>query len=512
MFEIKKSDLAGRIGILYTKHGKVETPAFVPVINPVKQTISTKKILQIGFDLVITNAYITLKHYGKEASKSGIHKIINYDKSVMTDSGGYQVLEYGKVDADPKEIASFERNIRPDLAIPLDKPTGYGLTKKKAKSFVDQTLKVSRETLQTSDDAEPVWVGPIQGGEHFDLVRRSTKALVKYGFKMLALGSPVELLESYQYKLLANMIITAKKQMPSSMPLHIFGVGHPLTIPLVVALGCDTFDSASYMLYAKGDRYITEGGTKKLGEIAYFSCTCEVCSSYTPKEILDLKREERVDKVALHNLLVIKSEVDRVKQAIYEGRLWEYVLKKARSHPKLYEIIEIFTKNHGYFASTTPRFKERAVFLFSKEDQFRPEVMAFHRIVRRFRTKKDALVIVSDTTLKPFYLSAEYYNLKKKFANQNVQFCQFNPFLGLIPLEISDLYPSAHYIMPRNIYEPQDFSEFAETWKKFFSKNKFKSIHVEDDDFLRFYTRMLPKKIKIKFFKKLKIRKKVRTV
>ena len=61
MFEIKYSDLAGRIGVLHTNHGKIETPSFVPVIHPVKQTIPAKKIKEIGFDVVITNAYITMK-------------------------------------------------------------------------------------------------------------------------------------------------------------------------------------------------------------------------------------------------------------------------------------------------------------------------------------------------------------------------------------------------------------------------------------------------------------------
>jgi len=397
LFEIKKNDLAGRIGILYTKHGKVETPTFVPVIHPVKQTIPSKKIREIGFDLVITNAYITRKHFGEEAGR--IHDIINYDGAVMTDSGGYQVLEYGKVDITPKDIASFERNLETDIAIPLDKPTSYGLGKAKAKSFVEQTLRVSKETLEESKETDPMWVGPIQGSEHFDLVKKSTRALVKYGFKMLALGSPVELMESYEYEILAKMIITAKKQMPSSIPLHLFGAGHPLTIPLAVALGCDTFDSASYILYAKDDRYITEDRTLRLDKITYFSCNCEICSKYTPKEILELDKKDRIDIIGLHNLLTIKSEVDRVKQAILEGRLWEYVLKKAHSHPKLYEIIQVFTKNHDFFINTTPRFKEKAVFLFSKEDQFRPEIISYHRAVRRFRTKRDILMILPESVI-----------------------------------------------------------------------------------------------------------------
>jgi len=142
LFEILKSDLSGRIGKIYTNHGVIETPAYVPVIHPVKQTIPSKKIKEIGFDLVITNAYITKNHYGDEAIKKGIHKIIDFDGAIMTDSGGYQVLEYGDVDVLPPEMANFEKGILTDFAIPLDKPTGYGLPRKKAEAYVNHTLKI----------------------------------------------------------------------------------------------------------------------------------------------------------------------------------------------------------------------------------------------------------------------------------------------------------------------------------------------------------------------------------
>ena len=501
MFEIKKSDLAGRIGLLHTNHGEVETPAYVPVVHPVRQSIPPKKLREMGFDLIITNAYITLNNYGQEAVRRGIHDIINYDGAVMTDSGGFQVLEYGKVDVEPKEMAAFEQNIRTDFAIPLDRPTGYGLSKKKAKSYVDHTLKVSKETLDQSEKNGQVWIGPIQGGEHFDLVKRSTKTLVEYGFEMLALGSPVEFMESYEYKLLAKMIITAKKQMPDSIPLHLFGAGHPLTIPLAVALGCDTFDSASYMLYARKGRYIMDDVTTKLDEVSYFSCSCEVCAKHTPKELLALESEDKINKLALHNLFAIKAEVERVKEAIHEGRLWEYVLKKARSHPKLFETVSVFTEDPSYFVDRTPRFKEKAVFLFSKEDQFRPEITLFHRLVRKFKSEKNTLVIIPDGTMRPFYLSKEYNDLKKKFAKkyEDVQFCQFNPFLGIIPLEISDMYPAAHYVMPRMQYEPKEFPEFEKTWKAFFANNNFKMAYMAKDEFLKYHASILPKKIK-KFY------------
>lgn len=91
-FEIRHTDLAARIGILDTPHGHVETPAFVPVVHPVRQSISPSFLKGLGFEILITNAYIALRHYGHEAIDKGIHHILNYDGTIMTDSGGYQVL------------------------------------------------------------------------------------------------------------------------------------------------------------------------------------------------------------------------------------------------------------------------------------------------------------------------------------------------------------------------------------------------------------------------------------
>lgn len=502
MFEILKTDLAARIGILHTNHGKVETPAFVPVIHPVTQKIPAQKLRKMGFDLVITNAYITMKRHGEDAVRRGIHDIINYDGSIMTDSGGYQVLEYGEVDVSAADMASFEQKIMTDIAIPLDKPTGYGLAKKRAQSYVDHTLKISKETIDAKADNGQIWVGPIQGAEHYDLVKKSTKALIDYGYPMLALGSPVEVMEAYEYRILAKMIVSAKRLIPDSIPLHLFGAGHPLTIPIAIALGCDTFDSASYMLYAKHDRYISEDRTGHLSEIQYFSCNCEVCTKYTPKEMSALPQEERICQIALHNLYSIKAEVDRSKEAIHEGRLWEYIVKKVRAHPKLFESLDVFTDNADFLMGGTPKFKEKAVFLYSHEDQFRPEILAYHNAVRNFRTKKDKVAIIRDSDTRPFYLSRDYSEIKRKLKSDEIQYCQYNPFLGLIPLEISDLYPAAQYVMSRQKFSPSDFSEFEKTWKTFFAKNKFKTIYLEDDQFLKHYSKMLPKKCKTKFIQK----------
>ena len=376
-------------------------------------------------------------------------------------------------------MAKFEMDIMTDFAIPLDKPTGFGLSKKIAKEYVDHTLRVCKTTIKNKKNNGQIWIGPIQGSEHPELVKRSTNELIKMGYQMLALGSPVEFMESYEYKLLAEMIIAAKKNIPASIPLHLFGAGHPLTIPLAVALGCDTFDSASYMLYAKHDRVITEDGTRRLEELEYFPFDCEVSSKYKPKELLGMKKEERIDQIALFNLYSIKAEVDRVKQAIREGRLWEYTMKKARAHPKLFETIDTILDNTKFLQDGTPKFKEKAIFLFGPEDQYRPEVKRYHEYVKKFRTKKKILVITKDPTVKPVFSSYGYKKLRKKFKDGDaVQFCNYNPFLGIIPIEISDIFPASHYVMTRREFEPEKFPTFLKIWSDFFSKNKFDVVYL----------------------------------
>ena len=479
MFEVRYSDLAARIGKLETPHGVVETPAFVPVVHPVRQTVSTQFLKRMSFDIVITNAYITLRHYGDIARKRGIHNIIGYDGAVMTDSGGYQVLEYGSVEVEPAAMAQFEKDIKSDIPIPLDKPTGYGLDYERAKEYVNTTLKNAQETLSVVGDTDAIWVGPIQGAEHYDLVEHSARSLDVMGFKLMALGSPVELMEAYEFATLARMIVAAKKVIPAK-PIHLFGAGHPLTIPLAIALGCDMFDSASYMLYAKDGRYMTPSGTVRLDELVYLSCQCPICSSQSLQELRGMQTDECVVEVAKHNLHVLKAEVDAVKQAIMDGRLWEYVMQKARAHPKLMEAARLF-KDLEMLEDGTPLFKERALFFYDAIDQHRPEARRFRRSVASFQSRTKKLVLCPEGQLHPFYSTRIYREMVKRFSD--AQICSYNPFLGIIPAEISDVYPASHNLTTRSEHRPDDYPTFIESLKEF--AGKYEETIIVADDFMK---------------------------
>jgi 7-cyano-7-deazaguanine tRNA-ribosyltransferase len=487
LFEVRYSDLAGRIGKIKTPSGTFETPAFIPVIHPVSQSVEIDFLKKLGFEAVITNAYITLKKYGDLAREKGIHKIINFDGPVMTDSGGYQVLEYGSIEPEPSFIAQFEDDIKSDICVPLDKPTGYGLRYDVAERYVNETLKNSQETLnliKSNNNRNAVWVGPVQGAEHLDLVKRSAGQLDEMGYEMMALGSPVQLLEAYEFAILADMVAALKSKVPSK-PVHLFGAGHPLTIPWAVALGCDTFDSASYMLYARDNRYMHPNGTSRLDKLSYLSCQCPICINMTIREFVDLEYKDRTDKLAKHNLYILRGEVLSVKQAIMEGRLWEYVGQKARAHPKLMEAYKLFL-NYKYLEDGTPIFKKKAIFFMETSDQYRPEASRIRRIFDSFSTNKKKIILYPDTQVSPFYSSHEYHKLYKKFSD--FQICAYNPFIGIIPAEISDIYPAAHNLIAKkkfNLHDAKDYPTFVGSFEKILTHDYFDEIIIIADEFMQ---------------------------
>src|SRR3990170_4176141 len=111
-FEIKEKDLLARIGKLKTKSGTVETPLLFPVINPSIQPITPKRLREeFGFEAVITNAYILKKRYQNKPIEEGLHKFLNFNGAIMTDSGAYQILVYGGVAVSQAEIVEYQERI-----------------------------------------------------------------------------------------------------------------------------------------------------------------------------------------------------------------------------------------------------------------------------------------------------------------------------------------------------------------------------------------------------------------
>ena len=131
-----------------------------------------------------------------------MHKFLNYDGAVMTDSGAYQILIYGDIDVSQKEIVAYQEGIGSDIATILDIPTGWKVTKEQAEITVAETLKRAKDFFKIKTRDDILWVGPVQGGKHLDLVASSAIEMGKLPFQIHALGSPTEVMESYRYDVL----------------------------------------------------------------------------------------------------------------------------------------------------------------------------------------------------------------------------------------------------------------------------------------------------------------------
>jgi 7-cyano-7-deazaguanine tRNA-ribosyltransferase len=454
-FEIKEKDLLARIGKLKTKSGTVETPLLFPVINPVIQPVSPRKIRDdFGFEALITNAYILKKHFQNQPIEKGLHKFLDFDGAIMTDSGAYQILVYGDIETSPKEIVEYQERIDTDIATILDIPTGWKITKAHAEQTVNETLKRAKQlfNIKTRDDI--LWVGPVQGGRHLDLVAKSAVKMKKLPFQIYALGSPTEVMENYRFDVLVDMIMTAKMNLPIEKPLHLFGAGHPFMFALAVALGCDFFDSAAYAIYARENRYMTENGTHRLNELDYFPCTCPKCTRISPKQALELPQKEREVFLAEHNLYVCNAELKRIKQTIKDGRLWEYLEMRAHGHPALLQAVKRLGRYQEFIEKHAPSVKDSGLFFFNSTGLMRPEVVHYRKnLTESYAKPKQAkiLLLLPQTQTKPFHKSQEYKQIAKLLSNEpkektgKVHVCFYAAPFGVVPIELDEVYPLSQH-------------------------------------------------------------------
>jgi len=453
-FELRERDLLARIGRLKTKSGTVETPLFLPVINPTRETVTPREIwTEFSCKMLITNAYIIKKNMAETAKERGVHRLLDFPGVVMTDSGAYQILAYGRVDITPTEIVRFQEEINTDVATILDIPTGWKVSKEQAQRTVDETIKRAKglESLKTRNDI--AWVGPVQGGHYLDLVAASAQEMAKLPFEVYALGSPTPVMEQYLFDVLVDMVLTAKMHLPPSRPFHLFGAGHPFMFSLAVALGCDLFDSGAYSIFARGDRYLTEHGTVRLKKLEHLPCSCPVCAKKEPKDLREMPKGERENELTRHNLYICFAEMREIKQAIVEGRLWEHLEMRAHGHPALYQALRHLRRYGEYIEQHSPIAKRSGLFFFSSVGLARPEVIHHRkRLLERYSPLGGVkvLLLVPDSDSRPFRskrlkraIAGAYERLAVEKDEAHV--CIYAPPFGVIPTELVDVYPLGQY-------------------------------------------------------------------
>lgn len=446
MFEVKHKDNLGRTGKFTIADHKIKTPTLMPVVHPGKMTIDVKSL---GAEIVITNAYIIYKNdeLREKALKMGVHRLIGFDGPIVTDSGSFQLSEYGSIDVDNKEIVEFQEAIGSNIGTSLDIPTPPYAGYEKAKRDLKVTIQRAEESLNYRK--KMMLNAVVQGSTYPELRSECARRLSTMDFDVHPIGAVVPLLESYQYKDLVDVVMATVEFLPPSRPRHLMGAGHPMFFSLAVSMGCDLFDSAAYMLYADDDRLLSSSGTYKLEDLQEMPCSCNICVEYTPRELKSMEKDDRRDLIATHNLYISFAEIRRIRQAIADGNLMEFVEQRCRSHPRLLDAYRRFLDYQELIEKYDPVSKKSAFFYGGPESLKRVEVYRHLKRMKRLHRKRG--VVLLPACEKPY--SANLPQMDILFSSAPVEVDEWDfmvvdiPF-GLIPLTLDEFYPLAQSESP----------------------------------------------------------------
>ncbi|MDJ1431168.1 tRNA guanosine(15) transglycosylase TgtA [Halostagnicola sp. A-GB9-2] len=438
-FELQDTDAGGRIGELTVPRAgvTVETPALLPVINPNLDTISPRRLAdEFGAEILITNSYIIYNtdDVRERALSEGLHEVLDFPGAIMTDSGSFQLSEYGEITVTTEEILQFQADIGSDIGTPVDIPTPPDVSREQARDELE-TTKDRLEIAEGVDVGEMLINAPVQGSTYPDLREEASRHADATDLDVFPVGAVVPLMNDYRYDDMIDVVAAAKRGLGADAPVHLFGAGHPMMFALAVAMGCDLFDSAAYALYARDDRYLTVRGTQHLEDIEYFPCSCPVCIEHSPEEVRSLSNKEREKTLAAHNLHVTFGEIRRIKQAIRAGNLLELVEERARAHPTMLDGYRTLLDHADQLEAADPVSKG-AFFYTSHESARRPEVLRHRERLERLSVPDTLFLTEGDSDGPETYEDA--WRVKPPFGPFPRALSKSYPLTAEVPDRIDD--------------------------------------------------------------------------
>ncbi len=307
------------------------TPLFLPVFQYGNPFISID-MLENEFCVkgLITNAFFLYKkrEIKKTVLGQGIRNFLGFNGLIVTDSGAFQQFS-GPLYLSNTKIIKFQQDIGVDVLSPLDLITPPGDNRTTATKKLKTTLKRIEKGLAIVDRS--ILIGVQQGGRFLDLRGDALEKLVELGVKYIALGSLVPMFnKNHNIEFIGKVIKQARTIIPSTIPIHLYGAGDPLELPFYFALGCDIFDSSSFIHYAQGGWYMTPYGALDVqrmdsGDTPYI-CECPYCNRFGK----ELWKDEKI--LALHNLWMILHVLQGMEQRLTNGELSHYLQHVVETH------------------------------------------------------------------------------------------------------------------------------------------------------------------------------------
>jgi queuine tRNA-ribosyltransferase len=378
-FEITKKSKKARLGVIHTPHGKIQTPAFIPVgTQATIKSLSVEEIKDTGTQMFFVNSYHMYLRPGDKlvAKMGGLHKFMNWSGPIITDSGGFQVFslankKVGKLREDedntealvkitedgvefrshhdgskhfftPQKSLDIQKNLGSDIILPLDDCTAYPITRKKAEESMRRTHRWEKQAIeiyQSKDFAGQALYGIVQGSIYEDLRTESAKFIGSLPFPGFAIGG-VSVGESK--KEMEHVLHWVVPHLPEEKPRHLLGVGELDDIFTAIENGVDTFDCVMPTRIARMGHILTSSKSKVKSEKLQKNyeldinksefkedkkpldekCECYVCRNYTRAYIHHLFKARELLGYRLatfHNVYFVHRLVQDVRQSIVDG-------------------------------------------------------------------------------------------------------------------------------------------------------------------------------------------------
>ncbi|MBF0384912.1 MAG: tRNA guanosine(34) transglycosylase Tgt [Candidatus Omnitrophica bacterium] len=361
MFKLIKKDekTKARLGSIETSRGKIDSPFFMPVgTNGTVKSLTFEDLLGFDSQIILSNTYHLFLRPGMDVIRNagGLHRFINWQRPILTDSGGYQVFSLTKfrkiseegvefrshIDGSmcfftPEEVIKIEGIIGSDIIMPLDVCAPYPCERKEAELSVSRTYNWARRSKdyfmssQVDSRAQKLF-GIIQGATYKDLRIRSAEEIMSVGFDGYAIGGvsvgePVE--EMF------NALNWVMPLLPEDKPRYFMGIGLPDQIVKAVSQGIDMFDTCIPTRYGRHGTALTSKGKYIVRNAEYINstgpidenCDCRVCKKYSLsfiRHLLNVGEILGLHMVSYHNVYFYVNLMRRIRAALAEGRFNEF--------------------------------------------------------------------------------------------------------------------------------------------------------------------------------------------
>jgi queuine tRNA-ribosyltransferase len=349
-FSVTSRDGQARRGVLELAHGRVDTPAFMPVgtYGSVK-AMSPPELAALGAQIVLGNTFHLWLRPGLEVigKHGGLHRFMAWQGPILTDSGGFQVFSLGAlrriseegvqfaspVNGDrlfltPEESMRIQQVLDSDIAMVFDECTPYPATRQQAADSMGLSMRWAARSRQAWQSANALF-GIVQGGVYEDLRDESLQRLAGIGFDGyaiggLAVGEPAE----DRSRILAH---TAPR-LPAEQPRYLMGMGTPEDLIEAVAAGIDMFDCVLPTRNARNGWLFTRAGDIRIRNARYRDdlaplderCGCHTCRNYTRAYLYHLDKTKEILGArlnTLHNLHYYQELMRELREAIAQGEL-----------------------------------------------------------------------------------------------------------------------------------------------------------------------------------------------